>query len=488
MRREILPFVEVWKLIEGNSFTSRAVGALVQFLEKRVGGAMVYDVSNLPSGDPKLIPLHLLARKLQHAGVLKSYYQVERLPDEVQLIQWSAEFVVTDEHSTERPIASGSSMNDPCQALVAALAESVERHVWRERTDFFAASRLATTDQIAQQGDFLAPERFTSFSFAQRAGHTHLQLKSESVYQWIRGHSLITDRPIWVPGQLITGNSDFRKDRLVRHEPTISHATTNGLATRPTQIEARLYAALEVIERDAYMIMWLNQLSLPLFDLDNLARRSSSLRQLLNMCAQYRLIPKVIRLITDAPAYAVCAVVSDESGLEPKVTLGLKAHRDPASAAEGALLEALRMRQNVRQQKKFNTKWNPATPTKDIGHTDRLLYWSEPGRAERLAFLTAGAAQRFSEPWEEDSDVQHLERIILWCRDKGYGFAAVSMTHSAGNPTPWHIERALIPELQPIHLSERLPHIGGARLREIPKLFGYKPLPEPFISDPHPFA
>jgi hypothetical protein len=55
------------------------------------------------------------------------------------------------------------------------------------------------------------------------------------------------------------------------------------------------------------------------------------------------------------------------------------------------------------------------------------------------------------------------------------------------NVSPWHIEMVVIPELQPIHYSEDLPHIGGARLSEIPTRFGYTPR-TPFIEEPHPFA
>ena len=92
------------------------------------------------------------------------------------------------------------------------------------------------------------------------------------------------------------------------------------------------------------------------------------------------------------------------------------------------------------------------------------------------------------EPWERGSISEHLERIVAWCRSRGYELASVPFTKSKKNVTPWHIEMVVIPPMQPMYFSETLPHLGGKRLAEIPKLFGYKPYTPPFTEEPHPFA
>jgi thiazole/oxazole-forming peptide maturase SagD family component len=236
------------------------------------------------------------------------------------------------------------------------------------------------------------------------------------------------------------------------------------------------------------MIMWLNQLTLPRFDIEDLCSQSPTLKDLIATCKKYRLTVDLVRMITDAPTYAMCAVVTDETDNLPKVILGLRAHQNKFLAAEKAILEALRIRQMTRRMLQHPPKdWVEDTKADNVGHVDRVLYWAKGDRWKKLSFLTQGPVQRFEEPWEHDSEDEHLERILNWCKAVGYEFASVSLTKSKKNISPWHIEMVVIPPLQPIHLNEKLRHTGGSRLKEVPEMFGYKAI-EPYTDDPHPFA
>jgi len=88
--------------------------------------------------------------------------------------------------------------------------------------------------------------------------------------------------------------------------------------------------------------------------------------------------------------------------------------------------------------------------------------------------------------WESDTEEEHLKRVITWCRDNDYECASVSLGVSAANPTPWYIEMVIMPDLQPIHLTESRRHLGGVRLKSIPTRFGYTARDQPFIGAPHP--
>ena len=109
--------------------------------------------------------------------------------------------------------------------------------------------------------------------------------------------------------------------------------------------------------------------------------------------------------------------------------------------------------------------------------------------AKKLEFLLEGSEEPLETPaWEYDSETEHLERILAWCREKEYECYAVSLGKSAKNPTNLFVEMVGIPNLHPAYLAESIRAFGGTRWRDIPRLFGYSPRTEPFAERPHPFS
>jgi ribosomal protein S12 methylthiotransferase accessory factor len=56
--------------------------------------------------------------------------------------------------------------------------------------------------------------------------------------------------------------------------------------------------------------------------------------------------------------------------------------------------------------------------------------------------------------------------------------------------TAFKVVMVIIPELQPMHLDERHPYLGGERLYQMPVTLGYKDRPsreEELNPFPHPF-
>jgi len=475
---DVVPFKKIWGELHGNSGITASIESFVRFMEKRLGASFVYDASRIPFGRSDLVELFEIAEKLRAAGVIRTYLKTYGFPDEPRLYQWHATCATPNRH-----IAGGVSIEDDRAALTATLAESLERYVWLEMTDYFEEPRRATAGEALTNGNTLDPERFAGYSNAQRRAHKRFTLSKQAAYLWTRGYSWTSKRPVWVPAQVVSGKyggSNFCGQAV---EPIIIAPITTGLATGPTREFALLNGALEVIERDAFMITWLNQLTPHRFNITALRAESKNLDWLLAACSRYRLRVDALRLPTDAPTYAVCAVVHDESGAAPSVTVGLKAHRNSARAIEGALLEALRMRQNVRLRPPFGDQ-----PKEKIVHLERTSYWAEGERYKDLAFLTKGEIRSFEERWEKDTEREHLQRIIDWCRSRTYEFASVALTRSKKNVTSWHIEMVVIPELIPMHLNERFPYTNGARLKTVPKQFGFAALPEAYLERPHPFA
>jgi ribosomal protein S12 methylthiotransferase accessory factor len=378
-------------------------------------------------------------------------------------------------------IAGGTSHESERQALIPALAEALERYLWFTY-DFQGDDLVSAPHTEAAQ---IAPERFAGFDDAQRAKNARLTLRPDAKYRWVAAHSWVQDASVLVPAQIIASRPFKERPH---DEPIIRIPITTGLATWPTREGAILRGALEIIERDAFMIMWLNQLSLPRMDIRALRSQSASLSSLIASCERHRLAVHLVRMITDAPAHAVCAILEDTVADSPRFNVGIKASASLPKACEAAIEEALRARHATRlRQANDATKVPADADPKTINHYERVLFYAHPEHSHRLAFMTRGPlVEPAHTPWEEDETDAHLARVIEWARAKNYEMCSYAFT-KAQNVSPWHIEMVVIPELQPIHQDERYPAIGGVRLSEIPKAFGYEPR-VPFIEAPQPFA
>lgn len=461
----------------GTSPLLKRVLPFIEFLEQKLGVHVLYDRRAVPFERPDLASPLAVAHTLREAKIIKSLRMRSVLPDEPQFCYWAAD------RETKEGASGGASVDNDAEAIYATLAEGLERYLWSTQSDYFVKPRQATVGEIEKYGNFVAPEQFVSFSKNQRQKNSELQLKQDVSYLWIQGTSLIEGRNVYVPAQTISPVA-----RKLSKEPLIRECNTNGLATWPTLLGARLAGALEIIERDAYMIMWFNQLTMPRISLTQLRSQHASLNTLVETCERYRLRIHAIRLPTDAPTHVVGVVIEDESSVEPRYTIGLKAHQSLARAIEKAALEALRSRLNYRGNEAVHNAWDPDTPAHAIGHLDRLHFWHAHNRISQLEFLIQGKYSEPQEaPWDDDTIEEHVNRILTWCKDKKYECISVSLGTSAMNPTPWHVEMVVVPDLQPTHLYEKRQHLGGGRLQEVPKTLGYTPRSEPFVGGPHPF-
>ncbi len=463
-------------LFPEKNLKSNAVASFLSYVERTLGLTIVRSYDKIPFGDASLMEVAHVAEILTRSGILRSLRRSVCPPDEPQTHMWVSEY-------GEKPSrAGGVSVRSAEEALWKTLGETLERYVWTNATDYCKDPVRATAQEISHKGRFLDPGCFAGFTEHQRATDTALTLLPTARYVWARGTSLVHGAKTFVPAQTVSGSAEFNP--RISGEPRIRETITTGLATWKTRAQAQLSGALEVIERDAYMIMWLNQLTLPRIDLTSLTEKEDSLSNILASCARYRLTVHAIQLLTDAPAHAVCIVVQDESGFAPRFALGLKAHRSLSTAIEGALVEALRVRINARNRKHTNHD----APVETIGHMDRLDYWNNPENARKLEFLIAGTHTSI-EPsaWEADSPEEHLARIVTWCKEKEYDCVSVSLGNSKHNPTTWYIKNVVIPQLQPMHMHEHIPAIGGERLKSVPEQYGYV-VRIPFTDAPHPFV
>ncbi len=479
---DTVPFLESLSQ-KTSELHKKSIRAFVTFIERRLGALILRSPEFLSPYGPKTYDPLIVAQDLIQAGILAELPRMTTtFCDEPPIRMWHT--VTAGKHNH---LTGGISAYDDAAALYAAIAEGLERYLWAETSDYFLVPMVATEAEIAKRGPRVALNRFAGLSAEQREHTTELAILPGSQFLWIKGDSLVSGKKTFLPAQIVSAQDANRSHDGVR-EPLVRIGITTGLATWTDRTGARLRGALECIERDAYMIWWLNQLIVPRMSIQALCARDSELADLVATCARYRIQVHVLRLVTDAPTHAVCVVLEDTSPVGPRFTYGLKASRQLPYAVKSGILEALRARNTFRQYRAQGNSWNPDTKIAEIGHRDRLYYWSVPEHASHLASLITGPeVEPEASIWDADTEAGHLDRIVAWCRDVGYELLSVPLGTSRSNPTSWHVEMTVIPELQPTYVHEKLRQASGLRLASVPKLFGYSPRKSPYTAAPHPF-
>lgn len=397
--------------------------------------------------------LGILAQHLHMLGILTSLNDLTAHQSGPRMYHWSAQGPYGS--------AGGLSIDASTHAKSAALAEIIERAVWKSDDSVF-------TDPGSRAR--IPLHAFAGYSQMHRATSSKHALLPESAYRWVEGYSWTERTAVAIPLQTVSG--------IPLSEPLIRPRITTGLATAPSYTEAVHKGALEIIERDAFMIMWRNRLALPKIPHEYF--RDAALLGLLRACKDEGIAITFVRLITDAPAYVMCAVARHESRA-PSLTLGLAAHQNIANAARKALLESLRARKNYR---KVVATEKPGPPWSG---KRRALFWGNATHAPHGAFLTDGPfVDPGIAPWETQSTTEHLESIAQWCNDNAYTLASVKLSHSPLNVSPWHCASVVIPQAQPLHQNERFPAYSGSRMERIPLQWGYQASVHE-DSVPHPF-
>jgi ribosomal protein S12 methylthiotransferase accessory factor len=138
------------------------------------------------------------------------------------------------------------------RARAASIGEAVERY-----SATFVPEGLTTASTGELGADAVPPESYALFHERQHVpGFPFTRFTQSTRLSFVEGFALDDGRPAFLPAQLVYLHYG-------RSEPPIGYPTSNGLACGPTLAEAVLAALLEVVERDAMMLVWANRLSLP---------------------------------------------------------------------------------------------------------------------------------------------------------------------------------------------------------------------------------
>lgn len=434
--------------------------------------------------------LSSLIKILPRLKFIKNIYRVYQHSDEIKFYQYSSIF---DDNSDETDgvirtnrRAGGSSLFSEELAFLRCVGETLERHAC---TVYSNSGLVRGSYAELKERAAIDPLEIVCFSEKQKdeQGFSRFDVSHNTQMTWVKGMSLVNGQEKLIPAHLV-----YYSYKFSRSEKLIYIPISTGAAGGSCLSAAISRGIFEIIERDSFMIAYLNKLKLPKVDLTII--KDDRIKFIKEVAARYRLELNVIDITTDLAIPSFLTIIIDKSGIGPAVSTGLKADYNPVNAIIGSFEEAVHSRCWTRATyEDHHNEYRNIDPKKIRTTQERGMYWYPVGRIQLLDFwLKHGykpvipVTKRY-----EANSISHgqiLKKLIEIFISHSYQAYFVDVTPPVLKKSKYKIVKVIIPKLQPFFQDESFPYLGGKRLIELPKVLGYSSNSEPKFNDvPHPF-
>jgi ribosomal protein S12 methylthiotransferase accessory factor len=368
------------------------------------------------------------------------------------------------------------------EAAAAAVGEALERY----SATYVPHERIVVASARELGDEAVAPKRFALFSASQHAesGFPFRPFTERTRVPWIAGYSLPDRRHAWVPAELV-----FLGDSVPAGEERIGHATSSGMACAEQPDDACVRGLCEVLERDAFMVVWANRLSLPRLDWTAHEPITALDRRLFApLGLEYAAID--LSLFHRLPS--VLAIVRAPAGFPGALGVGAGTAPTIERAWWKALSEAFAARAASAKLALLDER-APGADHPVASFEDHILQYADHGRAAATAFLDA-SRERVpvgSVPsLDGSSPAGHVAALCDRVEAAGSSACAVDVTSPDVSALGLTVVKVLAPELSALDVLHRARFLGGRRLYSAACDAGLRahPLAEDDVNpDPHPF-
>ena len=376
---------------------------------------------------------------------------------------------------------------DPDLARHIAIVESLERY-----SSCSWADEDLIWDTPAGLGDAaIGPDRWPACSPTELADpHCGLvPFDSRVPLRWVRGWSLTRGREVFVPAILV-----YLKFPVHSPSERFTNTVSTGTAAHSDLREAVLGGLLEVIERDAIALTWLQRLRLPEIVVDpavldpevaeyHRVGTSTELTVHLRDATTDYGIPILYAVQTSEADTELSQVVAATCDLDPQRALA-KIYRELASLRIALRSHARSPRaQEVTGQDMTVVGGALADAAPSMRHVfDFLLEGPRPSR-----WLTDMGRPELRGIRESSDD--SLDRVVSALERVGSEAVVVDLTTDEARQVGMHVVKTLVPEAVPLSFSHHARYLATPRLYEAPRAMGLKAHDEAGINPVRqPFA
>lgn len=424
----------------------------------------------------------ILERALTRLGVLRKIQDIEILPGTSPLF---GSIILTGGqdptgHFLPARICGGSGFSR-AQARLRAYGETLEHYC----AGFYREADLRLDSYRNLREEAVHPDSFALFSAEQYAspGFEYRPFLEETRINWVQGYSLMRQKPVFVPAAFV-----YLPYWPVGGETPIGLFSSTGLASGRSLMEASLRGLLEVIERDAIMLMWLNRVAARCIDPQSYG--NSRITGLAGAVETANI--KVFDITSDVRIPTRFALLTEAYRGRSLVSCGAATRWDAQAATEKALIEALVVRKAVQKIIRTHPPRNYGSDYRKVREiADHLNFYTNPETLPLLNFLSG-----MEESPESDISLRkgepsnQLKSGLGLLADLNLEAIVVDVTRPELAETGWRTVRVLVPGMLPLSFGSGHAPLAARRLRDVPRALGYDlpDGPQRFNPAPHPFA
>ena len=274
-------------------------------------------------------PLHQLVDQFvsEHSGIVLHFAAASRDATEPPLpLVWRARLsnhrYLSDVEESHLACSGKGVTRDA--AWTSCLGEAAERY----SAGCWDAEETVLCRRRDLQGRSLHPADLVLYRQERSADLPYAPYSDETTLRWVRGRSLIHEDDVWVPAI-----AAFMEYQVHSAQEFLVPITSNGLAAGPTLADAVLSAIYEVLERDAFLIAWLNRL--PARRYNAASHPEPDVRQLAESYRRRGVELALFQLPTDHPVAVFASIAFQRNGYGgPYATV--RVGSESRSAARGA--------------------------------------------------------------------------------------------------------------------------------------------------------
>lgn len=352
------------------------------------------------------------------------------------------------------------------EAIRAALGEAVEHYCASQVNK--QSTRLTSLEELP---DAVTPLECVLYSDAQyaRAKLPYHRWQPQDSLTWTPMRELPLGREVFAPAQLV-----YLTFTAQREEDFLTTPNSNGLAAGPDLEFAILNGLYELIERDGFLITWMNKLPAPEVEFAGANDLAQSIKE---HYARYGTEIRVFNVSTDIPVYVMMAMALDRTGEGPAVLVGLGCHLDPQVALNKALLEICQVHPSETHRYKEERPAQRLRSYEDVRTLeDHGAFLTAPERIGECSFLLDnGRAQSAGEmPNRSQGSVEaDLQACVDALVNAGCRVLYADLTTPDVADYGFRVVRTIATGLQPMHFGHGEERLGGRRLFEVPHTLGH---------------
>lgn len=412
-------------------------------------------------------------------GIIKRLLRYESPPDEPDITNISAVRGDTD-HLTEGNEISGvegAAAMDDSLAELKAIVEVCERYC----ASIYSEDDIIYSTESNLSKPALETDSVVNYSKQQLdEGLPHEVYQKGDEIGWVNCLDLVSNDSILVPGQLTYLSYDYT------NEPLLRHPISTGLAGGFDKESVLKRSILEIIERDAFIIYYLNEAELPTIQLPE---QNKSISPYLDLLGGQQFDLTVLNATTDLEVPTVIVILEDPIST-PTITVAANSSTDPITAITAGIEEVLQTRNSVIGQLSQLEEPLETMDFDPIEYENRQLFWARDDVADNLDFWTSSDRKIDYSTFITMERNDSLDDIIDTMTQFDYDVYAKDVTTSDVKQADVEVWKVIIPQMQPLYLDEVNKYLGGERLDTVPSTMGYPPsegTKDMYNQTPHPF-